>query len=629
MSDLPPWPFPPPKRPPPSKPTWACPEGLCACHPTPGEVELAPHTIVFHDPYGVRMPFARCMVYEQGRAITSPTTAANEVGELEIELRPETKNVLVAWCPPADLHDKDEPYEKVYHVEVDPDPIRRRLDNAGFAGRENHRDNIRDYQGAYAQPETGEEQDIAADLTFRHDEGGITPFVPRPDVEPAATATNDDELASALRTQGTFDDPPKALFGDGTSSAAKAKQGQGKSGGSVGQGAGQGSQGVLVPNATQLWLVVGLEPEGPIKAKDVTVQVMKKGQDRRTKKPKLISPTVTGLQLPNIPDRFVICVFVDLPLGTYHALAHVKNVKGVHRKYALGREEIVVARRPITLRYVALTRERAILLAHDPLLELEVDAMQRRRKVLATLFVSFPQSADKSTAPANFPPYQQRAYKAMTPGLDATNTCAPINVEVMNDAGAVGPQFGFGQGKQVKDDNGIVRGVKMNPGFFKYKVGSAPSVGDSFLQTNSVGNFKHCGTVVQSSATYGDLWFTADGGQPDRTTDFIKQGGEWGRFYEPPPSREGAYVVPRAFTAAGTDRAQLGNRFLSPGVKVPGGYYVSGWTDVTHPSVRFRADYTADIRDEHFRAMVKLLLEIGPRVREDIRKSTDKERKSP
>lgn len=82
-----PWPFPPPKAPPPSSlPTWSCPEGVCVCHPADESDVKVPHTIVFYDPSGHRMPGARCMIYELGRPITSPATAANGAGELVIEL---------------------------------------------------------------------------------------------------------------------------------------------------------------------------------------------------------------------------------------------------------------------------------------------------------------------------------------------------------------------------------------------------------------------------------------------------------------------------------------------------------------------------------------------------------------
>ncbi len=95
------------------------------------------------------------MVYEGGRAITPPTTAADASGALELELKPTTRGLVVEWCA-ADLSTAaGRPYQKFYRVTVADQPVRWRLANIGFANRLGLEDNVRDYQRAFAERETG------------------------------------------------------------------------------------------------------------------------------------------------------------------------------------------------------------------------------------------------------------------------------------------------------------------------------------------------------------------------------------------------------------------------------------------------------------------------------------------
>jgi len=612
--ELPPWPFPPPQLPKPaSMPTWACPGGTCVCHPPAGEADTTTHTIVFHDPHGVRMPGARCMVYDRGRALTTETTAADALGELTVELPPTTRTLAVAWTQP-DLA-QSAPFEKRYFVDVEEHPVRSRLVNLGFSANQTLADNIRDYQRAHGQDATGREEDIYEDLRSRHDEGRLTPFARPPTVE-RPPATGDDTLASFFERPERVDGLSMkggTLMGFADSKAKSAPEG--------GKPSGADKQGAVVPGVGQLLLVVGLEPTGePLKVDDITVRLLPQvvpgllPDEQR----ELTKPRFSGITWEGLPATYAVFFFDGVRAGSYTAIAHLDNLQEVSRRYALGHVDVSIKVGLGSLSYLPLLRERPILHLNDPLLELDVEVMQRRRKVLATVFEFLPQSAARTTAPANMPPYQQGAYKDMLPGLDQTNTCAPINVLLMNRAGAIGSNFGFNQVRVTKRPDGTLKQTVPSC-FTEFAPGLAPSVGDCFLLVEGNGQFHHCGVVVKSSPRFDDLWLTADGGQPDRTSPFERRGDTWRRFYEPPPSREGAYVVPRSFYQY-EGAARLGNRFIFPTSPGYGGAnIVRGWTDVTHPTVFFKqSGYTGDVTEEDFRGLQERLPAVYQRVLEDI-----------
>ena len=622
-----PWPFPPPGSYSTSPfPTWRCPEGTCECHPPEESAATVAHTIVFYDSGGTRMPGARCMIYDGGRAITSPLAAADAAGELVLAIAPSTTTLWVEWCPATLPTGPGMPFRKLYQVAVEANPVMSRLANLGFASDARVRENVSTYQRSQGLAVTGRAADIAMDVRKRHDGGALIPFSREPRLGGApsvvrrpgrASVTADAKLASFLAAP-----PPLAIEVLDTLGSASTPAPRPQSDGTGGR------QGAVVPNVGQLLVLVGLEPDfRALKLASITLRLLPIGGSNIAAGDgvELIAPTASGLPWGELTTSCVLFAFVGVPAGTYAVTAHVDGIDDAHRGYALGRTEIDVTVGLLSLAYVPVTRERPILTVDDPLLELPVDAMQRRRKVLATVFVEFPQSADTATAPDDMPPYQQGRYKAMARGLDATNTCAPVNVATMNKAGAPGHEFGFGQVAEIKNAQGVTTGLKPRPAFVKHAPGLAPSVGDSFLATGDDGQLHHCGIVVRSSPDFGELWLTADGGQPDRTAPFQDQGGIWKRFYSPPPNREAAYVLPRVFML--TDgRPRLGNRFVFPGETMPAGDVLLGWTDITHRAVRFDADWKANITQSDFRAMQRLVPAIERRARYDIDQATAEQR---
>lgn len=84
--------------------------------------------------------------------------------------------------------------------------------------------------------------------------------------------------------------------------------------------------------------------------------------------------------------------------------------------------------------------------------------------------------------------------------------------------------------------------------------------------------------------------------------------------------------MPRLLLDGGSNRLRFANRFIFPGSYQPAGDFVRGWTDITHPSVRFQAAYTADITESDFRAFQKRLRLIEEKVRADIKSAQAKEK---
>ena len=198
------------------------------------------------------------------------------------------------------------------------------------------------------------------------------------------------------------------------------------------------------------------------------------------------------------------------------------------------------------------------------------------------------------------------------------NSCAPVNSFIMNTASGVLGIYGTGL-------------VDKHPGFVEYKPGRVPSVGDSFYLVHldsstkhTKGSFGHCGIVIQSSLGFDEVWLTADGGQPDRTTPFQQISPEdgsllWRRYYSPPFSDEAAYIVPRIFEQDPTDpnKSMLSNVFVFPGTR-RGGEGVRGWGDITHPKVPFpKAAYDKDGSEADYRALKVRVLAISELARAD------------
>ncbi len=272
-----PWPYPPFEGPFSPRPTWECPGGTCQCHPVPEDEQPEAHTIVFYDPLGKRMPGARCAVYEQGRLLTPDPTTADGVGELQFELRPGTATLRVEWAPANMPTERYLPYNKIYTVKMGDDEdagFDRRLANLGFSNGRRREDNVRDYQGAYSREQTGNPESIRPEVLERHDDGDVRLFHPR---------KADDAPAAGPETKSLFGSPPERStdasgspdeLDDGSRDFAFAPDGDPPSGGG-GSGkttaTGQSARGSVVPNATNLILVIHLEPQQPIDPANVKV----------------------------------------------------------------------------------------------------------------------------------------------------------------------------------------------------------------------------------------------------------------------------------------------------------------------------------------------------------------------
>ena len=175
----------------------------------------------------------------------------------------------------------------------------------------------------------------------------------------------------------------------------------------------------------------------------------------------------------------------------------------------------------LTLAYIGAKNEWPIHTTADPLLDLDVDPMQRRRKILATIAHYYPQSVDLRAKQKGIrPPYDQGEYGPMYISAAGQNNCAPFNVFIMGKA----------TGKQAvsKKDGSSVPiwgfGMDVNPGFVKWTDGVAPSVGDTYYLDDGAGFKHHCGIIVGSSAIVGQVWMVADGGQRVRRDRASREG---------------------------------------------------------------------------------------------------------
>ncbi len=219
-------------------------------------------------------------------------------------------------------------------------------------------------------------------------------------------------------------------------------------------------------------------------------------------------------------------------------------------------------------------------------------AMQRRRRVLAVLGRRFPASIKRDGEPA---PFDQGAFKDMTGPFflkpNPGDTCTTVNGVIMGKTG-VGANGSWGFG------------ASNNRAWVKAKPGLLPSVGDTFNFVDvDDGMLHHCGIIVQVSLLPGEFWLTADGGQG--YPEFLPN---WER---PPGQVQAAYIVPRTSSCRPNKKGIKMLRLYHYIDKNPdGGYRLSGWVDVGHPSVDFenrgaydergtRADY------EDFKARIK------------------------
>jgi hypothetical protein len=645
----PPWPYPPQSLPPSPLPTWACPEGVCECHPvTEEEEEPIEHKIVFFDPQGKRIPFARCRIYERGELITEEPAKADALGELVVPVRASTTALHVEWAPPTLPQHDSMPYRKLYHAHLDESEkiaTQKRLSNLGFAQQRSLTENIKDYQRAYAQTPSGELADVKDEIRTRHDDGSLPMFIGnRTQTESDGPSPNGTSLVSSDDTtrKAFFDDPSPVL----PSLQLASFLAQGAPGGGGGSSGGASAQGAVVPDVGNLVLMVSLDGNtGTLNPADVRVRLrpnavagMTAAELKKLLKP-LDPPGGVHWVDPTNPTvkQHVAFAFVDVPKGTYSALVVIENVMtgssmqaGGLSGCALGSAAIEVKTGLLTLGAVLARKNQPILSVNDPLLDLDHPRMQRRRKVLATIHAQFPQSSSGGPAkpPAHKPPYNQGTYKFMFVAPPAPqNSCTPINaITIMEKAGA--PRGAYGMAPFPKGGK-----PSPHPGFVPFDADPAsqqplPSVGDSYYMVfEDEKTIDHCGVVVQSSPA-GGVWLCADGGQPDQATDFMNGPDGFHRYYNPRHptqtfrSHEGAYVVARLFTkgrdSAGKLRGRLGHLYIFPTSADRRGFFVGGFTDITHPQAPFpKPDYTKEFSEEHYLAMKKQLQEIPARVEED------------
>jgi N-acetyl-anhydromuramyl-L-alanine amidase AmpD len=161
--------------------SWACPKGLCECHTGEQEADLIDHTLFLHDEGALRMPNAKCRVYENGRLLEDAVEARPD-GGVALRVRPSSRTLWVEWAPDDTPLREPYPFHTRYHLTHDVSISRgvdSRLANAGFDGHTNRRKNIRSFQRAYHLDDTGRARDVSAILK-RFNDDALLPPVPPP-----------------------------------------------------------------------------------------------------------------------------------------------------------------------------------------------------------------------------------------------------------------------------------------------------------------------------------------------------------------------------------------------------------------------------------------------------------------
>ncbi len=605
--EAPRWPYPPYEGPFSTKPTWECPGGTCECHPPPEDEPVDEHVIVFYDKHGVRMPGARCRVYEQGRLITPEPTSADGAGEVRVELRAGTSTVRVEWAPPDVPPRPFLPYNKTYHVKLSDDgdiALDRRLSNLGFFNGKRRRDNVADYQRAYTRPPTGNPDDIRLEVLERHDNGAVEPFHPQAPSGPTEAMSPQARslfAAPAPRSGSAFQLVPDEQSG---------------SGGGAGQttASGQNVKGSAVPAHADVFLLVICVPDiGPIDPAKAIVKLRPRAVSGMTPEQagRNIDPTVK----PSAPSSPLSYEFKDIPVGIYDAFVAIDGVKNAQGRttFAMGRTEVRVHQSWPSQGLVMAQVGHPITTVADPLMTLDIEPIQRRRKVLATVFSTFPQWAGgeaKAAAANHRPHYDQGPYKSMAGANSSFNTCSAICTMTNNLASAKENKLDPDPEKAKKEGpvpagNGHLFGYnsKKHPSYQLYADGLVPSVGDSACYRGTDGKIHHCGLFlgffeVSDPRTKTEVaagrpappkqrfWISADGGQRTPTHPFQndKDWG-WSRRYDNLQNEEAAFILPRIFTTI-PGQANVENSYIFP-TRAGGGYIVDGWLDVADPSIPF------------------------------------------
>lgn len=178
-----PWPYDPPPEgsADDGKPTWACPGGICECHPPVGEAQRKPHRILFCDGEGRRMPGARCRVLENGQLLNKESPYADGSGAVSVKIRPDSRSLEVEWVPKGLPQGSWYPYQKLYYLDMGEESdegVQRRLHNLGFSSHATLEENIRDFERTYRKLETGRAKHVEGELAEYHDKGKLPPFPP-------------------------------------------------------------------------------------------------------------------------------------------------------------------------------------------------------------------------------------------------------------------------------------------------------------------------------------------------------------------------------------------------------------------------------------------------------------------
>jgi len=204
-------------------PTWACPDGTCECHAAGPETQPIHHTVFLHDNRSRRMALARYRVLRHGRPIEGPKHA-DATGAISFDVRTQDKSVVIEWAPQHTPLDPELPYQRRYHLNMDPDShaaVRQRLEHIGVCqgGTLEHR--IEAFQRAYALAIGGRVASVAGPLAVFHDtatlppleRGGRAPVPLAPDVRGpqqgsvSAVADRDAECHFSYRLLRSKDQP--------------------------------------------------------------------------------------------------------------------------------------------------------------------------------------------------------------------------------------------------------------------------------------------------------------------------------------------------------------------------------------------------------------------------------------
>jgi hypothetical protein len=270
----------------------------------------------------------------------------------------------------------------------------------------------------------------------------------------------------------------------------------------------------------------------------------------------------------------------------------------------------------------------------DPLLDADIPGMQRRRKLLATLYTHFPM-CHYPRAPGWKPPYEQGEHKRMLMGKRDENTCTTVMQSMLKNAlGSTlsspapsppeGDATGGGQGANA------LKELKAKDYFVSFAEGLAPSVGDIVYYTDMYGVFQHTGFVVDASPEVDVNWISADGGQPAHATKFMRgfdkeTNGKakpvtWERFWHKPEynerNSESSWFLPRRVFRSTSGEILVAHGWARP-VWSPAntqGYVphrIVGWVDIAHPSLAFNStDYTNLYTEVSYRACKELIRKV-------------------